>query len=102
MKSLKQIKKLVLISLLGISVAIAPSLASAHRHYEPRHWHRWQRHHYWRHNRTDPGAVLGLLAIGTVAGVIIGAAANDSHHYRRCWTEIQHHRRVRICHEEYN
>ncbi len=102
MKLTQHIKKIVAVTVLGLSVAIAPSLASAHRHYGPRHWHHWQRRHFWRHTHTDPGAVLGLLAIGTVAGVIVGAAANDSHHYRRCQTEIRHHRRVRVCYDEYN
>ncbi len=100
MKLIKTIQKTITMGLLSGAILLAPSLASAHG-WGHHHWRRW--HHRTTYYHSDPGAILGLLAVGTVAGVIIGAAANDSHeHYRSCRTVIRHHRRVRICEDQYN
>ncbi len=95
MKFYKDIKKILTALLITLAFGLIPLSASAHPF--PGRWshhHRQRWHHWHRHANTD--AALGILAVGAVAGVIIGAVAN-SNQSRHCWTEIHHHTRYRYC-----
>jgi hypothetical protein len=99
---LVMLKKWVGLLFLGVSLLMTPMLASACTSFPspwacyPGPWNSWRHHHDWHHHKNN-GAILGLLAVGAVAGVIIGAAASQSAKRPHCWIEVHHHRRYRVC-----
>lgn len=89
------IKKVFVSLSISIAFGLIPLSASAHPYpgaCPHHHWHHW---HHWHHS-SNADAALGILAVGAVAGIIIGAAASASNH-SQCWTQIHHHKRYRYC-----